>query len=147
MNITCSSLCSKGYIKSYIFNATFSMPIKRLYAKKLDCVFLCCMGIGYQVRGMASGNVPIQVQQPLATCICMGFAENYVKLIFLQASELVEPTGFLHLKRFLLGYHTRNAGECSPSQWVDDMLIFNFSVTTKKCDIFTNHRVPSYSSY
>lgn len=147
MNITCSSLCSKGYIKSYIFNATFSMPIKRLYAKKkIDYIFLCCMGIGYQMRDMASGNASIQVQQPLAACIYMGFAENYVKLIFLQAPELVEPIGFLHLKGFLLGYHTRSAGECYPSQWVDDTLLFIFSVTTQKFDIFTNHCVPSYSS-
>lgn len=92
------------------------MPIKRLYAKKLHYVFLCCMGIGYQVRDVASGNALIQVQQPLATCICMGFAETYVELTFLQSSKLVEPIGFLHLKRFLLGYHTRSAGECYPSQ-------------------------------
>lgn len=92
----------------------------------MDYVFLFCMGIGYLVRDMASGNAPIQVQQPLATCICMGFAKNYIKLIFLQASDLVEPIGFLHLKRFLLVSHTRSAGECYPSQWLDDMLLFQF---------------------
>lgn len=32
------------------------------------------------------------------------------------------------------GYHTRNAREWYPSQWVDDMLLFSFSVTTQKCD-------------
>lgn len=74
------------------------------------------MGIVYQVRDMASGNAPIQVQQPLDTCICMGFAENYIKLIFPKASELVEPIGFFNLKRFLLGYHIRSAAECYPSQ-------------------------------
>lgn len=58
------------------------------------------MGIGYQVRDMGSGNALIQVQQPLATSICMEFEENYVKLIFLQAPELVEPIGFLHLEVF-----------------------------------------------
>lgn len=52
------------------------------------------------MRDMGSGNALIQVQQPLATSICMEFEENYVKLIFLQAPELVEPIGFLHLEVF-----------------------------------------------
>lgn len=61
------------------------------------------MGIVYQVRDMASGNAPIQVQQPLDTCICMGFAENYIKLIFPKASELVEPIGFFTSQEVFIG--------------------------------------------
>lgn len=128
MNITCSSI---GYIKSYIFNATFSMSIKRLYAKTGLCIFVL-YGNRVQVRDVASGNVPIQVQQPLATSIWMEFAENAVKLTILQAPQLVEPIGFLHLRRFPVGYHIRSAGECYPLQWVHYMLLFNFSVTTQK---------------
>lgn len=66
MNITCSSTCSKQYVKSYIFNATFSMPIKRVYAKIGLCIF-ALSGNRIRVRDVASGNDPIQVQQPLAT--------------------------------------------------------------------------------
>lgn len=68
------------------------------------------------MRDVASGNAPIQVQQPLANSIGVGFAENAVKLIFLQAPQLVEPIGFLHLRRFPMGYHIRSAGECYPLQ-------------------------------
>lgn len=101
------------------------------------------MGTGYKWE-MAGRNAPIQVQQPLATSIYMGFTENAVKLISLQTPQLVELIGFLHLRRFPMGYHIRSAGECYPLQW-DYMLLFNFSVTTQKCDIFTSHCVHSYS--
>lgn len=110
------------------------------------CIFVL-YGNRVQARDTASGNALIQVQQPLATSICMGFAENAIKLIFVQGPQPFEPIGFLHLRRFPMVYHMRSAVECCPLQRVDYMLLFNFSVTTQKCDIFTSHCMPSYSSY
>lgn len=79
------------------------------------CIFVL-YGNRVHVRDMASRNAPIQVQQPLATSIWMGFAENAVKLAFLQAPQLAEPIGFLHLRRVPVGYHIRSAGEYYPLQ-------------------------------
>lgn len=102
MNIACSNTCGKGYIKSYIFNATFSMPIKRLYAK--DQIMSFCTVWEQDTRERCG---KWQWSHPGAAAFgnwhLEGICRACCKHIVLQAPQLLGPIGFLHLWRFPIG--------------------------------------------
>lgn len=102
MNIACSNTRGKGYIKSYIFNATFSMPIKRLYAK--DQIMSFCTVWEQDTRERCG---KWQWSHPGAAAFSNwhleGICRACCKHIVLQAPQLLGPIGFLHLWRFPIG--------------------------------------------